>query len=177
MRHFLAAFLLLALCRPAGAQQLAMATPDKETQDLFKSGEQAYNSGGYAKAIDLFTQVLQRDPDNLNAFLQRGFCRSLQHEYEAAAADFTEVIARKNDHLWAYTSRGSAYSRLGKNDLALRDFDKVLALDPKNQEAYNNRGWTRKAMGDIEGACSDWKTSKKMGNAEARIILGNNRCK
>ena len=177
MRHFILTLAAACALHGAPAQQLAMAAPDKETEALFKEGEQAYNSGGYGKAIALFTQVLERDPDHLNAYLQRGFCHSLQREYDAAVADFTAVIQRKNDHLWAYTSRGSAYSRLGKHDLAMRDFDQVLTLDPKNQEAYNNRGWTKKAQGDMEGACDDWKTSKKMGNAEAKIILQNNRCK
>lgn len=59
----------------------------------------------------------------------------------------------------------------------MRDFDTVLSIDPKDQEAYNNRGWARKALGDMSGACQDWRTSKKLGNGEARIILENNRCK
>lgn len=181
MRHALLTLTTMLAVHGAQAQQLAQANTapkdEKETEALFHAGEQAYNAGGYEKAISLFTQVLDRDPENLNAYLQRGFCHSLQREYDAAVTDFTSVIQRKNDHLWAYTSRGSAYSRLGKHDLAMRDFNQVLTIDPKNQEAYNNRGWCKKAMGDVEGGCSDWKTSKKMGNAEAKIILTNNHCK
>jgi hypothetical protein len=59
----------------------------------------------------------------------------------------------------------------------MRDFETVIAMDAKNQEAYNNRGWTRKATGDMVGACADWKTSQKLGNSEAKIIRENNRCK
>lgn len=156
---------------------VASAHKAANTEDLFKQGEIAYRNGGYAKAIGLFDQVIEQDNDHLNAYLQRGFCNSLLQKYDAAVADFTEVIKRKNDHLWAYTSRGSAYNRMGKPELAVRDFDKVLALDPKDQEAYNNRGWARKAMGNITGACTDWRTSKKLGNAEAKIILSNSGCK
>ena len=148
-----------------------------DVDDLFHQGEQAYNGGGYAKAIDIYTQVIAEDPEYLNAYLQRGFCHSLQREYDAAVADFTSVIKRKKDHLWAYTSRGSAYGKLGKQDLAIQDFNTVLQLDPENQEAYNNRGWAQKAQGNTKGACADWLKSKKMGNAEAKIILKNNRCK
>lgn len=170
--------LIAVLClHGLNAQDVAQAIPDKETEQLFRDGEKAYNSGGYAKAIELYSQVLSRDPENVNAYLQRGSCYNLQRDYAAAVEDFTEVIERKSDHLWAYTSRGSAYNRLGKYDLALRDFDTVIGLDPKNEEAYNNRGWTRKSLNDVPGACKDWKTSKKLGNAEARIILENNRCK
>ncbi len=167
---------MLLLTHVSMAQEPAVAS-GTEIDALFHKGEQAYNSGGYVKAIDIYSEVLAADPEYLNAYLQRGFCHSLQREYDAAIADFTSVIERKKDHLWAYTSRGSAYGKLGKQDLAIRDFNTVLQLDPGNQEAYNNRGWAKKAQGNAKGACQDWLKSKKMGNAEAKIILKNNRCK
>lgn len=158
-------------------QDLAQARPDADIDRMFHDGEKAYNSGAYAKAIDLFSQVLAQDHEHLNAYLQRGFCHSLLQEYAAAVEDFSAVIERKSDQTWAYTSRGSAYLKLGKPDLALRDLDTAIGLDPKNQEAFNNRGWTQRSLGNIESACKDWKASKKLGNAEARIILENQRCK
>ncbi len=171
---FTAALLLLACSGHAQSS----GTPDaKALDELFHKGETAYRNGAYPQAIDLYTQVLASDPEYLNAYLQRGFCHSLQREYQAAVDDFSAVIKRKSDHLWAYTSRGSAYNKLNKPDLAIQDFNKVLQLDPRNQEAYNNRGWAKKALGDAEGACGDWKASRKMGNAEAKIILTNNKCK
>ncbi len=173
-----ACYLTAVLClHGLNAQDVAQSMPNEETEQMFRDGEKAYNSGGYAKAIDLYTQVLARDPENLNAYLQRGFCHNLLRDYPAAAEDFTAVIRRKPDHQWAYTSRGSAYNKLGEFDLAIRDFDTAIGFDARNEEAYNNRGWTRKSLNDIAGACKDWKTSKKLGNAEARIILENNRCK
>lgn len=159
------------------AQYMADATPRSGVEELYKAGERAFRSGDQATAITLFTEVIANEPDHINALLQRGFCNSLQGAYDLAIRDFSAVIEHKADHTWAYTSRGSAYSKLGRHDLAIADFDKVLALDPKNEEAYNNRGWSRKATGDIGAACKDWNTSKRMGNAEAKIILTNNRCK
>lgn len=159
------------------AQYLADNASSSQPEDLFQAGEKAYRSGDHATAITLYTQVLEVDPEHINAYLQRGFCHTLLKEYEPAIADFSAAIARKPDHLWAYTSRGSAYNKLGRHDEAMADFDRVIAIDPKNEEAFNNRGWARKAKGDIAGACKDWKTSQRMGNSEARIILSNNRCK
>ena len=169
---------LLALsCTFAGAQDVAQLSPDKEAERIFREGEKVRERGRYQEAIDLYTQALATDRECLNAYLQRGWCHSMQKNYQAAVADFSAIIERKSDHIWAYTSRGSAYNKLGQHDRAMRDFDTAIGLDPKDQEAYNNRGWVKKALGDTEGACRDWKTSKKLGNAEARIILENNRCK
>lgn len=159
------------------AQYLAENTKADPIGDLYRAGEKAYRSGDHSTAINLFTQVIDHDADHINAYLQRGFCHTLQKDYEKAVVDFTAVIDRKPDHAWAYTSRGSAYAKLEQHQLAMADFDHVIAIDPKNEEAYNNRGWSRKATGDAPGACKDWKTSQRMGNAEAKIILNNNRCK
>lgn len=159
------------------AQYLADNVERGAVDELYQAGERAYRSGDHAAAVTLFSQVIDREPDHLNAHLQRGFCQGLLGAYDKAVDDFTAVIEQKGDHSWAYTSRGSAYSKLGKHELAIADFNKVLALDPKNEEAFNNRGWARKATGDQAGACKDWSASKRLGNAEAKIILTNNRCK
>lgn len=156
---------------------LLAATAQDEVGDAYAQGEKAYRNGDHQEAIGYFSKVLSLDGENLNAYLQRGFCNTILKQYAAAVADFTSVIERKGDHIWAFTSRGSAYAKLGDHQKAMADFDQAIALDPKNEEAYNNRGWSRKALGDIGGACADWKASKKMGNGEARIILENNRCK
>lgn len=178
MRLFHSLILTALLASAVNAQDLAQTTDRKdEVEQLFHTGEKAYNSGAYTKASELFSAVLERDPEHINAYLQRGFCHSLQREYDLAVVDFSSVIERKSDHAWAYISRGSAYNSLGKPELAMHDFDAVLGLDPKDEEAYNNRGWAKKALGDAPGACQDWKTSKKLGNGEAKIILANNRCK
>lgn len=144
---------------------------------LYKAGERAYNNGNYAMACKYFDEVLKKDENHLNAYLQRGFCFTLRKEYEKAVADFSAVIKRNPEHLWAYTSRGSAYNKLGQYNLAMTDFDKVLSLDPHNSEAYNNRGWSKKFLGDQRAACKDWKSSARSGNSEAKIIMKNNHCR
>lgn len=176
MRKMLFSIAILAVSA-SSAQYLAENTKADPIGDLYRAGEKSYRGGDYSTAINLFTQVIEHDADHINAYLQRGFCHTLTRQYEKAVVDFTAVVDRKPDHAWAYTSRGSAYAKLEKHQLAMADFDRVLAIDPKNEEAYNNRGWSRKATGDTAGACKDWKTSQRMGNAEAKIILNNNRCK
>jgi len=161
----------------ANAQYLADNRATDPVGDLYKAGEKAYRNGDHSTAISIFSQVIEASPDHINAHLQRGFCHTLVKDYGKAVPDFTAVIDRKPDNTWAYTSRGSAYAKLEKHAEAIADFDKAIALDPKNAEAFNNRGWSRKAGGDAEGGCKDWKTSQRMGNGEARIILKNNRCK
>lgn len=177
MKSTVLTFVCLILMWTAQAQYLADNSPKYDIERIYQAGERAYRAGDLNLAIQLFTNVLEHDHDHINAYLQRGFSHSMNKNYELAVKDFSAVIARKPDHIWAFTSRGSALNRLERHAEAIRDFDAVLALDARNEEAYNNRGWALKAQGDLDAACRDWKTSQRLGNSEARIILSNTRCK
>ena len=170
-------FATVLLCAAAHGQYLADAGRPDPAADFFKAGEKAYRAGDHQTAILAYTKAIEIATEHVNAHLHRGFCHSLLKQYTEAVADFTVVIDAKPEHSQAYLSRGSALAKLGRHDEAISDFDRVIALDARNGEAFNNRGWSRKAMGDQEGACKDWKASKRTGNAEARIILENNHCK
>jgi tetratricopeptide (TPR) repeat protein len=159
------------------AQELTEQLRTSLVDQGFNDGERACRCGDHARAISFHTLALQNDADHLNALLQRGSYRSELGEYDLAVADFTEVIIRKPDLSPANTSRSSAFAKRGSYVLAIADLNTALVLDPKNEDAYNNRGWARKANGDLASACKDWNSSKRLGNAEAKIILTNNRCK
>lgn len=146
-------------------------------KSTFSDAEREFTANNYKSALQLYTEVISIDGENMNAYLRRGFCRSVLRDYDKAIEDYSTVISKHPDHPFAYLSRGSAYSKKEAWELALADFDKVLSLDAENQEAYNNRGWAKHGMGLYKEACKDWKTSRKLGNEEAKIILKNNNCK
>lgn len=162
------------LCAQYMAEHVNSSGPD---DGLFRSGERACRAGDHAGAVAAFDRVIAAAPEHINAYLQRGFCLAVLQEHQKAVDDLSKVIARKPDHLWAYTCRSASYMKLGLYDLAIADLDRVLQLDPSNEDAFNNRGWAYKAKGEHDAACQDWNASRKLGNAEAKIILNNNRCK
>lgn len=166
MKRIIFLFVTITICYTSWAQNAD-----------FKAGEQLASSGNYQGAVDAYTKALAADPEDLNALLRRGFAYGILKEYEKAVADYSKVIAANDKATLAYLSRGSSYNKLKKYDLAIADFNKVLELDASNQEAYNNRGWAKKYLGQKAEACADWKASKKLGNAEAKLILKNNQCK
>ena len=149
----------------------------QNAEAIFNKAENLFASGNYKEASELYTKVISAEPDNMNAYLRRGFCNSVLQKYDQSIKDFSHVIEKHSKHPFAYLSRGSAYNKIEDFKSALIDFDKVLSIDPKNQEAYNNRGWAKNGLGLYKEACTDWKTSRKLGNEEAKIILKNNHCK
>lgn len=149
----------------------------QDAESLFQAGKEKFSKGDFTSAIEFYTKAIAADPKHLNAYLQRGSCYIQIKKYDEAVKDYSFVINEQPNQLWAYLSRGSAYNKLEQYGKAINDFDKVLAIDENNQDAYNNRGWAKKLQGDKEGACKDWKKSKKLGNEEAKIIMKNNKCK
>jgi tetratricopeptide (TPR) repeat protein len=156
---------------------LNIIAQDSTATDYFNKGDYYYRNADYQLAVTMFSKALMLDPGHQNALLQRGFCKNIIKDFEGAIADFTDVIRLNPDHKWAYLSRGSARNKTGEYQLAIEDFNKALEMDPTDQEAYNNRGFSKKLAGDKIGACEDWNKSRKLGNAEAKIILKNNNCK
>lgn len=146
-------------------------------KDHYKKGEYYLSNADYDLAITSFSMAIKLDSTDVNYFLQRGFCYNILKKHDEAVSDFTTAIQLNPENKFAFLSRGSAKNKIGAFESAIADFDKVLLLDPSDQEAYNNRGFSKKQLGDHKGACEDWKTSKKMGNKEAPIILKNNNCK
>ncbi len=118
----------------ATAQDLAQQLPVAEIDKIFHEGELASRKGNYDKAIALFTQVIERDPQHINALLQRGYSQSMSRHYELAVADLTAVIKLKDDHLWAYTSRGNAYKRLGRQTEAMATSTRCSPWTPRTKK-------------------------------------------
>ncbi len=156
---------------------LPMLAYAQTAEDFFKEGEAKSRQSNYEAAIEEYTKAISVDAQYWNAYLKRAFCYGLIQNYEKAIEDYTVTIGAEPDKIFSYQSRGSAHYKLGHYTEAMADFNKVLELDPKNQEAYNNRGFVKKSIGDKEGACKDWYTSKRMGNEEAKIIIKNNNCR
>jgi tetratricopeptide (TPR) repeat protein len=153
------------------------AVAQEDAEKLFKKGMERQQAGEFSDAIAAYDKALETDSTLVKAYLQRGFCKVANKDYQGGIDDYTKLISYDPSHTWAYISRGSARNRLNDFKNALADFDKALELDPKNQEAFNNRGFSKKGLGDFEGACNDWHQSRKMGNEEAGIIIKNNHCK
>lgn len=150
---------------------------NEEAEKHFEKAERLTSILKYEEALAEYNEAIQLNSAELKYFLRRAFVYSALKNYQAAIEDYTKVLESQPNNAYVFISRGSSYNKLEKYELAIKDFNAALGIDPKNQEAYNNRGWSKEYMGDHDGACADWKKSKKLGNGEAKIIMKNTHCK
>ena len=101
-----------------------------DTDRLFREARYALADGEYEKAIDLFQQVIQRQPRNW-AHYWLGCALSQQGKYEEAIKHFTKVIEIFKDTglaepTYCCLARGLAYASQGNFDKAAADINKAL---------------------------------------------------
>ena len=56
---------------------------------------------------------------------------------------------------------------------AIADYTKAIELDPNYRNAYTNRGINKENLGDLNGACADWKKAARLGDADAAKWVAN----
>jgi len=84
-----------------------------------------YKRGAYAHAIAEFNNVLDVDPENIDALNNRGNAYSYSGRYTEAIRDFDQVIGLEPDFALAYHNRGIALAWRGKKEEAIRDFQRA----------------------------------------------------
>ena len=100
------------------------------TEELLLSAKEALVKKNLVKSIELFSKVLEREPDNLVALISRGTAYFSNKEFQPALHDFTKGIDLKPDSAKLYCSRGNAWLGLKQNESALNDLNKAVELDP-----------------------------------------------
>ena len=151
--------------------EITQSDSDKTSQAAEIAGEtdtqlqaRAWFSVGYLygeeesweASIDAYGKVLELEPDNADAYNNRGVARNELGEHVAALMDYDEAIRLAPDDTSAYNNRGNAKSDLGQNEAALADYGKALELDHNNASAYHNRGNAKFDLGQHDEALADY---------------------
>ncbi|MBI1922994.1 tetratricopeptide repeat protein [Candidatus Poribacteria bacterium] len=106
--------------------------------------------------------MFQPDPNDAEAYVNRGSAYAKQGLYDRAIQDYDKAISLNPNFALAYVNRGSAYAE-GKQDYdhALQDYDKAIALN--FALAYNNRAVAWFFKKDYDKAWADVKRYRQAG--------------
>ncbi len=106
------------------------------------------------------------------AYVDQGVEKGKRGDFQGAIADFNKAIEIDPKYLRAYCNLGLAKARgLGDFEGAISHYDKCIEIDPESARAYVKRGEARKIVGDLQGACADWKEASSLGdNAAAGLV-------
>jgi tetratricopeptide (TPR) repeat protein len=142
--HSLRVYLLTEFGRTGEAREteetsarLRAATSPGE-EDLYFDGLLAYDRDEYARAVELFTQIIVRRPDAQHAIRQRGSAYEELEEFDRAIQDFRVALGLNPDDVIANYDLGRSLTMSGSPEVGVPYFRRALELDPGF--AYGHQG-------------------------------------
>lgn len=114
-----------------------------------------FESEDFLQAIENFDKVIELDPENINAYFNRGRAKSAIGNQKESISDYNKVLELDPEFSMAYNNRGWSNFLLKNYIEALIDFNKAIELDPKNYVAYDSRQETKFALNDFVGCLED----------------------
>jgi tetratricopeptide (TPR) repeat protein len=153
MTRLLAIIAVLAVAVALPAPARADAAADCFSEDL-------------ERRIQGCTELIDRRDQSIDlsyAYAMRGLAFSIKGQYDTAIRDYDAAIALKPDFAIALNNRAWAYFRWGKAATGLPDVEKSLQLNASSPHAFDTRAHIRHALGDPEGALSDYYSALRHG--------------
>ena len=101
------------------------------------------------------SEVIQKHPDDPQAYNMRGSVLADAGNADAALSDFNKAISLDPNYAQAYANRGLLHRQSGKLELALADYNKALSIDGNYAAAYLGRGIVHRQQGSHVQALAD----------------------
>ncbi|OHT12567.1 TPR Domain containing protein [Tritrichomonas foetus] len=118
--------------------------------NLKAQGNAAFGAKDYSKAISLYTDAIELDPDNYTLYSNRSGAYCASQKYDQAVADARKVIQIKPDWVRGHTRLGAALQGQEDWEGAEEAYAKALELDPNNQNIKDDLASVRSHKEDFE---------------------------
>ena len=76
--------------------------------------------------VQQYTQQIQNNPNDAEAYYNRGLAYRHLNQYERAITDYTKAIQLNPNLAAVYYNRGVAYENLGQYERAIQDFSQAI---------------------------------------------------
>ncbi len=127
-----------------------------------------------AKMIALLRQVVEDDPQVIDAWFSLGNVYYRQGDFAEALTHFSKALALKPDYDLALINMANAYRALGRDDEALAGYEHYLRVDPKNAWVHYQAGEIHLDRGATDRAAEYFRQALAIDPkvASARVALG-----
>jgi tetratricopeptide (TPR) repeat protein len=120
-------------------------------------GEELAREGDFDEAISAYTEAIDLNPENGEAYNLRGVAYSRSGDDEQAIDDYTQAINHNHDPLaLVYANRAVSYLRQDNYEQGIADATQAIELEPYDAGYYNLRGNIYFNAGDYAQALNDY---------------------
>ncbi len=136
----------------------------------------ALSQQGSDQRIAMLTLDINKHPDSLQNYIDRGNAFMEKHEPKHALPDFSKVLSIEKNNGEALKLRADAYYFLEKYDSSLADIQQFLKSNKRDAAIWNRRGLNHYWLNKLDTALADFNNSLKLDpdNINAWYNRGNN---
>lgn len=155
MKTFIFSLILLGLTTFSKAQN------GKEYVDL---AEQKAKVGDYSSAIILLDKAEQEGATDI--YCNRAYYKQMANDFQGALKDYDICVERSSIYVKIQLIVARAKLKLKMKDFngVISDCTQALEISDKYAEALFYRAEAKKALGDLPGACEDYKKAAVLEN-------------
>jgi predicted O-linked N-acetylglucosamine transferase (SPINDLY family) len=126
--------------QPAAQPTPAPDAPPASLDQQFQQALAHHQAGRLTEAEALYRQILQANPEHLDALYLLGVIATQVGQFAMALDLADQAIRLRPEVAEPHANRGNALNGLGRHDAALESFDTALRLKPDFADAWSNRG-------------------------------------
>lgn len=143
-------------------------------EDFYTRGISEIERFNQGKFIKYYNKILHKNPDKVDAYINRGVAYYRKGKYEQAIFNFHQALKRDSENVHAHVNRAIAYHRLGKYELTLASCNLAISINPKFIDAYITRGIAYRWLGKYEEAMTDFNKAISINpqNSDSYYALG-----
>ncbi|MFZ1785377.1 MAG: tetratricopeptide repeat protein [Ferruginibacter sp.] len=124
--------------------------------DFMISGANNMIKNNHVDAIKDFTNAIELNPNNPDAFLLRGAENFSIDNYESALNDYTRAIELNSVNPLAFYSRSLLFTATKKYAEAVKDLNKAIQLKNNDPNYFYYRGYNKEYLDDDFGAIQEY---------------------
>ena len=139
----------------------------------YRKALQYHGAGNLDRAIEAYTEEIQRKPNNINAIFSRGLAHAGQLHPTLATKDYTTAISQLSSDKPKiyppdiYIARGINYALIKEHELAIKDYNEAIKFDPNHADAYHVRGLSYYSIKEYNLAISDYTKAITLNSTNA----------
>lgn len=154
--------------QPTGSINSEMPYVRGTIDDMILDAIHAHNSGDLDKAEDIYTMIINAEPQPNNIVLSviykhRGMAYFAQNKFEEALSDFMESVKKDDTNFRSFYYIGIVYGLQGDNEGAIEYFTKSLERNEYQSHVLYRRALTNYYMCNYEAAAEDMVKAHKLG--------------